>query len=122
MILHTLQIINMLNTVLITFPLASKQSLNMLRFCHAQTFSLVSTEKRTGDNMPIVEISGPALPQDAKDRIAKKVTEIIAEEEKKAFKIDTTSITVVGFRDIPIPNIYLGTKPLAKVLETLPKP
>jgi len=78
-------------------------------------------EKRIGDNMPIVEISGPALPQDAKDRLAKKITEIIAEEEKKAFKIDTTSITVVGFRDIPVPNIYLGTKPLAKVLETLPK-
>jgi phenylpyruvate tautomerase PptA (4-oxalocrotonate tautomerase family) len=78
-------------------------------------------QKRIGDSMPIVEISGPALPQDAKDRIAKKITEIIAEEEKKAFKIDTTSITVVGFRDVPVPNIYLGTKPLAKVLETLPK-
>jgi phenylpyruvate tautomerase PptA (4-oxalocrotonate tautomerase family) len=71
--------------------------------------------------MPIVEISGPALPQDAKDRLAKKITEIIAEEEKKAFKIDTTGITIVAFRDIAIPNIYLGTKPLAKVLETLPR-
>ncbi len=33
--------------------------------------------------MPIVEISGPALPQDAKDRLAKMITEIIAEEEKR---------------------------------------
>ena len=72
-------------------------------------------------SIPVVEISGPALPQEAKERLAKKITEIIAEEEKKAFKIDTTSITVIGFRDIPVPNIYLGTKPLAKVLETLPK-
>jgi hypothetical protein len=31
-------------------------------------------QKRIGDSMPIVEISGPALPQDAKDRIAKKIT------------------------------------------------
>jgi len=79
-------------------------------------------QERIGDIMPLVEISGPALPQDAKDRLAKKITEIIAEEEKKAFKVDTTSITVVGFRDLPIPNIYIGTKPLAKVIETLPKP
>jgi len=71
--------------------------------------------------MPIVEISGPALPQDAKDRLAKKITEVIAVEEKRAFKVDTTGITVVVFHDIAIPNIYLGTKPLAKVLETLPK-
>ena len=71
--------------------------------------------------MPIVEISGPALPRDAKDRLAKRITEIIAEEEKKTFKVDTTGITVVGFRDAPVPNIYLGTKPRAKVLETLPK-
>ena len=71
--------------------------------------------------MPIVEISGPALPQDAKDRLAKKITEIIAEEEKKAFNVDTTGITVVAFRDVPVPNIYIGTKPLAQVLETLPK-
>jgi phenylpyruvate tautomerase PptA (4-oxalocrotonate tautomerase family) len=71
--------------------------------------------------MPIVEISGPALPQDAKDRLAKKITDIIAVEEKKAFKVDTTGITVVVFRDIAVPNIFLGTKPLAKVLETLPK-
>ncbi len=72
--------------------------------------------------MPIVEISGPALPQDAKERLAKKITEIIAEEEKKAFNVDTTGITVVGFRDVPVPNIYIGTKPLAQILETLPKP
>mgnify|MGYP001037764203 CR=1 FL=1 len=71
--------------------------------------------------MPLVQISCPPLPQDAKDRIAKRITEIIAEEEKKAFKIDTTSITVVGFHDMPVSNIYIGTKPLAKVLETLPK-
>jgi len=60
--------------------------------------------------MPIVEISGPALPQDAKDRLAKKITEIIAEEEKKAFKIDTTSITVVGFRDVPRTKHLLGNQ------------
>ena len=71
--------------------------------------------------MPIVEITGPALPQDAKDRLAKKITDVIAEEEKKAFKFDTTGITVVLFREVGVPNIYLGTKPLAKVLETLPK-
>ncbi|MCW3993664.1 MAG: hypothetical protein NWE85_03755 [Candidatus Bathyarchaeota archaeon] len=71
--------------------------------------------------MPIVEITGPALPQDAKDRLAKKITEIIAEEEKKAFNVDTTGITVVLFREVGVPSIYLGTKPLAKVLETLPK-
>lgn len=71
--------------------------------------------------MPIVEISGPALPQDAKDRVAKKITEVIAEEEKKAIKLDTTGITVVIFRELGVPDIYLGTKPLAKVLETLPK-
>lgn len=71
--------------------------------------------------MPIVEITGPALPQDAKDRLAKEITEVIADEEKKAFKVDTTGITVVLFRDTAVPNIYLGTKPLAKVLETLPK-
>lgn len=74
------------------------------------------------ENMPIVEITGPPLPQGAKDRLAKKITEVIAEEEKKAFQVDTTSITVVIFRDTAIPNIYLGTKPLAKVLGTLPKP
>ena len=72
--------------------------------------------------MPIVEITGPTLPQDAKDRLAKKITAVIAEEEKKAFKVDTTGITVMIFRDTAIPNIYLGTNPLAKVLETLPKP
>jgi phenylpyruvate tautomerase PptA (4-oxalocrotonate tautomerase family) len=71
--------------------------------------------------MPLVEISCPSLPQDAKDRLAKKITEIIAEEEKRAFKIDTTSITLVAFHDIPAPNIYLATQPLTKVLQTLPK-
>jgi phenylpyruvate tautomerase PptA (4-oxalocrotonate tautomerase family) len=71
--------------------------------------------------MPLVEISCPPLPQDAKDRLAKKITEIITEEEKKAFKIDTTGITLVAFHDIPAPNIYLATQPLTKVLQTLPK-
>jgi phenylpyruvate tautomerase PptA (4-oxalocrotonate tautomerase family) len=71
--------------------------------------------------MPLVEISCPPLPQDAKDRLAKKITEIIAEEEKRAFRIDTTSITLVAFHDIPAPNIYLATQPLTKVLQTLPK-
>jgi phenylpyruvate tautomerase PptA (4-oxalocrotonate tautomerase family) len=71
--------------------------------------------------MPLVEISCPPLPQDAKDRLAKKITEIITEEEKKAFKIDTTSITLVAFHDVPAPNIYLATQPLTKVLQTLPK-
>ena len=33
--------------------------------------------------MPIVEITGPAFPQDAKDRLAKKITQVVAEEEKK---------------------------------------
>ena len=37
--------------------------------------------------MPIVEISGPALPRDAKDRLAKKITELIAEEEKKPSRL-----------------------------------
>jgi len=81
----------------------------------------LAQKRRIGDNMPIVKMSCPPLPQDAKDQLAKKITEIIAEEEKKAFRIDTTSITVVGFRDIPVPNIYIVTKPLSKVLETLPK-
>lgn len=71
--------------------------------------------------MPVVEITGPALPQDAKDRLTKKITEVIAEEEKKAFKVDTTSVTVVLFREIAIADAYLGTKPFARVLETLPK-
>ena len=71
--------------------------------------------------MPIVEITGPAFPQDAKDRLAKKITEVIAEEEKKAIKLDTTGITVVLFREVGVPDIYIGTNPLAKVLETLPK-
>ena len=71
--------------------------------------------------MPIVEITGPAFPKDAKDRLAKKITEVIAEEEKKAIKLDTTGITVVIFREVGVPDIYIGTKPLAKVLETLPK-
>jgi len=71
--------------------------------------------------MPLVEISCPPLPQDAKDRLAKKITEIITEEEKKAFKIDTTNITIVAFHDLPAPNIYIGTQPLPRVLATLPK-
>ena len=47
--------------------------------------------------MPIVEITGPAVfSQDVKDRLAKKITEVIAEEEKKAIKRDTTGITIVS--------------------------
>jgi len=72
-------------------------------------------------NIPIVEITGPELPQDSKDRIAKAITEVIAKEEKAAYKIDTTSITVVIFREIPVKDIYLGTQRLPKVLEKLPK-
>ena len=71
--------------------------------------------------MPIVEITSPAFSQEAKDRIAKKITEILADEEKAALKLDTTGITVVLFREIGVPDLYLGTKPLAKVLKTLPK-
>ena len=71
--------------------------------------------------MPIVEITGPELPQESKDRIAKKLTEIIAVEEKATYKLDTTPITVVIFREISVPDIYIGTNPLPKVLETLPK-
>jgi len=71
--------------------------------------------------MPIVEITGPELPQDSKDRIAKGITEVIAKEEKAAYKVDTTSITVVIFREIPVTDIYLGTERLPKVLEKLPK-
>jgi len=71
--------------------------------------------------MPIVEITGPKLPQDSKDRIAKGITEVIAKEEKAVYKIDTTSITVVIFREIPVTDLYLGTERLPKVLEKLPK-
>jgi phenylpyruvate tautomerase PptA (4-oxalocrotonate tautomerase family) len=71
--------------------------------------------------MPIVEITGPELPQEGKDRIVKAITEIIAEEERAAYKVDTTPITVVLFREIPVPDLYIGTKPLPQVLETLPK-
>jgi phenylpyruvate tautomerase PptA (4-oxalocrotonate tautomerase family) len=72
--------------------------------------------------MPLVEITGPPVfSQDVKDRLAKKITEIIAEEEKKAVKRDTTGITIVLFHEVGIPDIYLGAKPLAKVLEALPK-
>jgi phenylpyruvate tautomerase PptA (4-oxalocrotonate tautomerase family) len=71
--------------------------------------------------VPIVEITGPELPQESKDRIAKAVTEFIAEEEKAAYKVDTTPITAVLFREMPPPDIYLGTKPLPEVLGTLPK-
>jgi len=71
--------------------------------------------------MPIVEITSPAFSQEAKDQIAKKITEILAEEEKAALKLDTTPITVVIFREIGVPDLYIGTQSLAKVLETLPK-
>ena len=71
--------------------------------------------------MPIVEITSPAFSQEAKDRIAKAITDLLAKEEKAAIKIDTTPITVVIFREIKVPDLYVGTKPLAKVLETLPK-
>jgi len=71
--------------------------------------------------MPIVEITSPAFPQESKDRIAKAITKLLAEEEKAAIKIDTTPITVIIFREIAVPDLYVGAKPLAKVLETLPK-
>jgi len=71
--------------------------------------------------MPIVEITGLAFPQEAKDRIAKKITEMLAEEEKAAFKVDATAITIVLFREIKVQDLFIGTKPLAKVIETLPK-
>ena len=71
--------------------------------------------------MPIVEITAPAFSQEAKNRIAKKITEILAEEEKAALKLDTTGITVVLFREIGVPDLYLGANPLAEVLKTLPK-
>ena len=71
--------------------------------------------------MPIVEITSPAFSQDAKNRIAKKITDLLAEEEKAALKLDTTGITVVLFREINVPDLYIGTKPLSEVLGTLPK-
>jgi phenylpyruvate tautomerase PptA (4-oxalocrotonate tautomerase family) len=71
--------------------------------------------------MPLVEITLLELPQESKERIAKAITEILAEEEKKVFKLDTTAITVVAFRELPMTNLYLGGNPLAKVIETLPK-
>ena len=71
--------------------------------------------------MPIVEITISAFSQEAKDRIAKKITEILVEEVKAALKLDTTPITVVVFREIGVPDFYIGTKPLAEVLKTLPK-
>ena len=71
--------------------------------------------------MPIVEITSPAFSKEAKDRIVKKVTEILADEEKAALKLDTTGITVVLFRELGVPDIYIGTKPLVEVLKTLPK-
>jgi len=74
-----------------------------------------------GEEMPIVEITSPAFSQEAKDRIAKRITELLAEEEKAALKLDTTGITVVIFREINVPDLYIGTKPLAEVLGTLPK-
>ncbi|MCW3992705.1 MAG: hypothetical protein NWE79_08335 [Candidatus Bathyarchaeota archaeon] len=71
--------------------------------------------------MPIVEITISAFSQEAKDRIAKKITEILVEEVKAALKLDTTPITVVVFREIGIPDFYVEAKPLAEVLKTLPK-
>jgi len=72
--------------------------------------------------MPIVEISAPPVfSQETKDRIAKKITEILAEEEKAALKLDTTGITIVLFRDVGVPNIFIGGNPLEDVLKTLPK-
>jgi hypothetical protein len=37
--------------------------------------------------------------------LAKKITVIIAVEEKKAFRVDTTIITLVGLSGIPVPSI-----------------
>jgi len=71
--------------------------------------------------MPIVEITSLAFPQEAKDRIAKKITEMLAEETKAAFKVDATAITTVLFHEIKIQDFFLGTKPLANVIDTLPK-
>jgi len=72
--------------------------------------------------MPIVSITLiPGLSREQKDKIAKKITEILAEEEKKTFKVDTTAITAVVFTELPMDNIYLGTNRLEKVIETLPK-
>jgi len=71
--------------------------------------------------VPIVEITCIELPQDSKDRIAKAITDVIAKEEKAVYKVDTTSITVVLFREIPVTDIYLGTQRLPKVIEKLPK-
>ena len=71
--------------------------------------------------MPIVEITLVELPQDSKDRIAKAITEVIAKEEKAVFKIDTTPITAVIFREIPMTDIYIGTEWLDKVVEKLPQ-
>jgi hypothetical protein len=43
--------------------------------------------------MPIVEITGPELPQESKDRIAKAITEIIAVEENSYYpKYSLTSL------------------------------
>ena len=71
--------------------------------------------------MPIVEVTISAFPQKAKDRIAKKITEILVEEVKAALKLDTTPVTVVVFHEIGIPDFYIGAEPLAEVLKTLPK-
>jgi len=49
--------------------------------------------------MPIVEITSPAFSQEAKDRIAKAITDLLAQEEKAAIKIDTTPITVASILD-----------------------
>ena len=65
--------------------------------------------------MPLVDITLLKMPADSKERIAKAITEILAEEEKKVYKVDTTAITVVGFREIAMEDIYLGGNPLPKV-------
>jgi phenylpyruvate tautomerase PptA (4-oxalocrotonate tautomerase family) len=71
--------------------------------------------------MPLVEITLLEMPAESKERIAKAITEILAEEEKKVYKVDTTAITVVAFRELAMEDIYLGGNPLPKVIETLPK-
>jgi phenylpyruvate tautomerase PptA (4-oxalocrotonate tautomerase family) len=71
--------------------------------------------------MPIVEVTGLPFPLEAKDRIAKKITALLAEEEKAAFKLDASSITIVLFHEIKVDDLWLGAKPLPKVIETLPK-
>ena len=71
--------------------------------------------------MPIVEITIAALPQESKDRIAKKITEALSEETKAALKVDGTAITYVLFREVKVQDVFFGSKPLGQVIETLPK-